>query len=98
MAASTIVHEKPDPYDRLKVEIVRSCFAPHPANTQLLPDQPYAGPGRAVVEYRSDLGEDTERAYGWRETCEAPAFCKPLIREKPRKSLAPDANSAARSK
>jgi hypothetical protein len=31
MAAIDIVHELPNPYDRLKLEIVGSCFALHPA-------------------------------------------------------------------
>ena len=36
MAAIDIVHELPNPYDRLKLEIVGSCFALHPAKRSSL--------------------------------------------------------------
>jgi hypothetical protein len=35
MAAIDIVHELPNPYDRLKLEIVGSCFALQPAKTRV---------------------------------------------------------------
>ena len=39
MVAIDIVHELPNPYNRLKLEIVGSCFALHPAKTRTYNDR-----------------------------------------------------------